>query len=426
MSFDPAAEAAARGIVVVGAGQAGGRCVEALRQGGAPGGFTGAITLVGEEVHLPYERPPLSKEMLADDGESRIAWVRPAAWYAENDVTCRLGAQAVAIDRAAREVVLRDGERIPYGVLVLATGARPRPLPIPGADHPACLFVRTLEDSRALLPKLAPGCHVVVIGAGFIGLEAAAAARARGAEVTVVELGALPMARCVPSEIAEWYVRLHEGHGVTFRFGASAARITDDAGRALVHLGAETIAADAVVIGIGVIPNTELATQAGLEVRDGIVVDARGRTADPAIYAAGDVTRHANPLLGLELRLETWQNAQNQAIAVARNILGAGKDYAELPWFWSDQFGHNLQIAGLPGANEQVVGRGVLGEGPVLRFHLQDGRMVAAIGIDAARDLRFCRELIALGAPVSADELADPTKKLADMYKSAKAQRAAA
>jgi NADPH-dependent 2,4-dienoyl-CoA reductase/sulfur reductase-like enzyme len=422
-SFDPTAEALAHGIVVVGAGQAGGRAIEALRQGG----FAGSITLVGDEPHLPYERPPISKEMLAPGGEQAVAWVRPAEWYDEVDVTRRLGVRATRIDRESRALVLDDGSVLPYGVLVLATGARPRALPVPGADHPACLFVRTLEDSAMLRPVLRPGAHIVVIGAGFIGLEVAAAARNAGADVSVLEVGQLVMARGVPIEISEHYAAMHTAHGVTLHFGASTDRIEDLNGRAVVHTAdAQALAADAVVIGIGVVPNTELAEAAGLDVANGIQVDAQGRTSDPAIYAAGDVTSHPNALYGQMLRLESWQNAQNQAIAVARNILGADKDYAEVPWFWSDQFGHNLQIAGLPGPGDEIVGRGILGEGAALRFHFREGRLVAAIGLDAARDLRFAKELIALGGDVPASVMADPTTKLADLLKAARARRVAA
>ena len=406
-------------IVIIGGGQAGGRCIEALRQGG----FAGSIVLVTDEPHWPYERPPLSKEILGDRNLARMAWVRPEAWWLENAVERRV-TRAERIDRDARQVHLLDGLALEYDALVLATGARPRVLQVPGFEHPACLTLRTPEDSEKLIPSLRPGSHVVVVGAGFIGLETAAAARGHGAEVTVLEVARQVLARGVPHEVAEWYQALHSNHGVDVRLGSVLTRITNDGGRACVHTeDGGSIVADAVVIGIGVVPNVELAESAGLATTNGILVDEFGRTSDPAIYAAGDVTQHPNEILGCSLRLESWQNAQNQAIAVARAILGTGKPYREVPWFWSDQFGHNLQIAGV--ADGECVARGSLGSGPALRLYLKDGILRGTIGIDAGRDVRFAKELIGLRAPVTPEELADPSCKLADLVKRAKAAAAA-
>ena len=404
-------------VVIIGAGQAGGRAAEALRQGG----HAGPITIVGDEVHPPYERPALSKEFLADADLAKIAWIRPGPWYAENDITLVTGRRATRIDRARKTVALDDGTSLTYGALVLATGARPRLLLLDGADHPRVTYLRTIDDSRKLLPRLGPGGRITVIGAGFIGLEVAAAAHARGAEVTVLEIGEQPMARGVPALVGAFYADLHRAKGIDLRFGASIGRISDADGQAVVELGSgETIRADAVVVGIGVIPNDGLAAEAGLEVDNGIVVDAYGRTSDPVIYAAGDVTNHLNPRLGRRVRLESWQNAQNQAIAVARNILGAETEYAEVPWFWSDQFGVNLQIAGIPEAGDEVIRRGMLGEGPALFFHVRDGKLAAAIGIDSARDIRFAKEIIALGGKVTPAELADPSIGLANIHRALK------
>jgi NADPH-dependent 2,4-dienoyl-CoA reductase/sulfur reductase-like enzyme len=412
------AEAKDLAVVIIGAGQAGGRAAEALRQGG----HAGPITVVGDEIHPPYERPALSKEFLADTSLERIAWIRPAAWYAENAITLVGGRKAVRIDRAAHAVELDDGRRLAYGALILATGTRPRLLPLEGADHSRALYLRTIEDSLKLYPWLKPDAHIVVIGAGFIGLEVAAAGRKAGAKVTVLEVGTLPMARGVPALVGGFYADLHREQGVDLRTGVTVQRIQDVEGKAGVVLGdSEVLVADAVVIGIGVLPNVELAEEAGLAVENGILVDAHGRTSDPAIYAAGDVTNHDNPLLGRRIRLESWQNAQNQAIAVARNILGAETAYAEVPWFWSDQFGLNLQIAGVPGPDDQVVQRGHLGQGPVAFFHLRAGRLVAAIGIDSGRDIRFAKEIIALGGVgVTAEQLADPGVALAQIHRALK------
>jgi NADPH-dependent 2,4-dienoyl-CoA reductase/sulfur reductase-like enzyme len=399
-------------VAIIGSGQAGGRAAEALRLGG----YAGPITVIGDEPHPPYERPALSKGFLSDARVEQIAWVRPVAWYAEAGITLLHRRKAVGIDRVHGVAELDDGSQIAYRTLILTTGTRPRPLIVEGADHPLLSYLRTIEDSQRLQRRLLPGAHIVVIGAGFIGMEVAASALSRGCTVTVLELAELPMARGVPSLLGAFYADLHREKGVALRTSTSVRRITDENGRAVVHLdNGEARPADAVVVGIGVIPNIELAQTAGLEIDDGIVVDQYGGTADPRIYAAGDVTSHFNPLLGRRIRLESWQNAQNQAIAVARNILGAAKPYAEVPWFWSDQFDLNLQIAGVAQPGDELVQRGILGSGPVVFFHLRDGKLVAAIGINRAADVRFGKEIIAMGGHVSAAELADPAISLASI-----------
>ena len=404
-------------VVVLGGGQAGGRAIEALRAHG----FTGAITLVGAEAHLPYERPPLSKEMLLDPASDRIDWVRPAAWYAEQSVTCRLGVAATGIDREARHVELADGTSIAYNILILATGAHPRRITAPGGDHGRCLVIRTLEDSLALRRHLVPGAHLVVVGAGFIGLETAAAARAQGCSVTVLEMADRVMARGVPPRISDIYARLHRDRGVEIHLGARVTAIAGTPDRPIVELASHIgIEADVVVAGIGVVPNDALATACGLTVKNGIEVDEHGRTSDANIWAAGDVTSHFNPLLHRHVRLESWQNAQNQAIAVARNIAGQDTIYAEVPWFWSDQYGVNLQITGLPTESAETIERGDLDAHTGLLFQLHDGRLTAAIGLNAARDLRLAKQIIGLNVAVDPAKLADPTVKLADLYRALK------
>jgi NADPH-dependent 2,4-dienoyl-CoA reductase/sulfur reductase-like enzyme len=391
-------------VVVVGGGQAGGRAIEALRTQG----YQGRITLVGAEAHLPYERPSLSKEMLLDLDHERVEWVRPAAWYNDHGIECRLGTTVTAINRDARRIVLDDASEIGYGALILATGATPRLLP--GANHDRVLAIRTIEDSQALRPHLTPGARIVVIGAGFIGLEVAAAASSHGCAVTVLEAAGRVMARGVPQRISQIYAKLHRDHGVDLRLHAGIGELSD-----------AFIAADIVVVGIGVIPNDDLASACGLAVDNGILVDAHGRTSDPHIYAAGDVTRHYNPLLDRALRLESWQNAQNQAIAVARNILGENLEYAEVPWFWSDQYGINMQITGLTDPDAVTVERGSLDAHAGLLFELVAGKLVCAVGLNAARDLRVAKQIISLGKPVDAAALADPAVKLNDLYRTLKA-----
>ena len=396
-------------IVIVGCGHAGGRAAEAL----SLAGHRGPITVIGEEPHPPYERPSLSKAYLGEAQPEDIAWVRPEAWYAHTGITLLRNRRARRIDRTNSRVELDDGSLIAYQALILTTGTRPRPLTLEGANHPLVCYLRTIEDSQRLQQRLRPGASVVVIGAGFIGMEVAAAARLRGCAVTVLELADLPMARGIPPLLGAAYADLHRAQGVDVRTSISVRRITDENGRARVHTDSGEFLADAVVVGIGVVPNVDLAQVAGLEIENGVVVDEFGRTTDPRIFAAGDVTSHFNPLLGRRVRLESWQNAQNQAIAVARNILGAAKPYSEVPWFWSDQFDWNLQIAGMPQAGDDVVQRGVLGRGPVVFFHLRAGKLAAAIGINSARDVRFGKEIIAVGGGVSAAELADASVSLA-------------
>jgi NADPH-dependent 2,4-dienoyl-CoA reductase/sulfur reductase-like enzyme len=411
-------------VVIVGSGQSGGRAAEALRQGG----HTGRITLIGDEPHAPYERPALSKEFLSSAAAEKLAWVRPQAWYSDVAITTLHGRRAVAIDTARNVVELDEGSPVEYQALILTTGARPRQLAAEGADHSLVSYLRTIEDAQGLQRRLLPGASVVVIGAGFIGMEVAATAMSRGCAVTVLELAEQPMARAVPRQLGDFYADFHRRKGVDLRVATAVTRITDEHGRALVHTDrGDPILADAVVVGIGVIPNVELAQAAGLETDNGIVVDEYGRTANPLVYAAGDVTSHFNSLLGRRVRLESWQNAQNQAIAVARNILGAATPYAEVPWFWSDQYELNLQIAGIPHADDEVVRRGVPGsDGPVLYFHLRAGRLAAVSGINSARDVRFGKEIIAMGGSPGAAELGDTTVSLASLYAAAKRSAKAA
>src|SRR5882724_340384 len=397
-------------VVIIGSGQAGGRAAEALRLGG----HAGPITMIGDESHPPYERPALSKGFLNDASLEQIAWVRPSAWYTQSGITLLRGRKALRIDRVHGAVELDDRSRIAYQCLILTTGTRARPLVLEGSDHPRLSYLRTIEDSQRLQRCLGEGAHIVVIGAGFIGMEVAAAARSRGCAVTVLELADVPMARGVPPLLGAFYADLHRQRGVDLRTSISVRRITDENGRALVHTdNGDAFLADAVLAGVGVTPNVDLAQLAGLDIDNGIVVDEYGRTRDPKIYAAGDVTSHFNPLLGRRIRLESWQNAQNQAIAVARNIHGIAKPYAEVPWFWSDQYELNLQIAGIPQAGDEVVRRGVLGRGPVVFFHLRGGKLAAAIGINSARDVRFGKEIIAMGGAPSTGELADASISLA-------------
>jgi len=400
-----------KSIVIVGGGHAAGRAIETLRGGG----FDGSITLVGEEEFPPYERPPLSKQLLSGEVEVASTFVRAEAWYEQQRVEMRLGLRAEAIDRRASMVLLRNGDSVAYDRLLLTTGARPRALNVEGADLPGVHSVRTVRDALALRERLQPGARLLVVGAGFIGLEVAAVARGRGCQVTVLEAGSHPLGRVAPAEVGQVFARLHESFGTVVRLNASLTRIDlAPDGRSLTALGADGVAwsADAIVVGIGSIPNTELAADAGLCVDNGVRTDEFGRTSDPSIFAAGDVTSHFNPLLGRHLRLETWQNAQNQAIAVARVMVGGSQPHAEVPWFWTDQFNMNFQSAGAPSGWDEVLWRGSPNAGPSAVFLRRDGVVVGGATFNQGRLMRHIRQFVATRARVSAAVLTDPEEAL--------------
>jgi len=401
-------------VVIVGAGHAGGRAAEALRAAG----HAGRITLVGSETHPPYERPPLSKELLAGSIEHAKTYLNPEAFYAEKDIVLRLGTTVGAIDRKGQRIELSDGDTIPYDALLLTTGARARKLPLPGGDGQRVFYLRDIDDSLALRERLAEGVRLAVIGAGFIGLEVAATARKRGAQVTVLELAPQPLARVAAPEIGDYLATLHRAKGVDLQTGVKVTAIEDTGSELRILLdGGEPVIADYAAIGIGAQPNTELAQQAGIETRDGIIVDEFGRSSDAAIFAAGDVTRHLNPLLGRHVRLEAWQNAQNQGIAVAKIIAGGAQPFSEVPWFWTDQYETNLQMAGAPDKWDRVIFRGEPTDPGFTVFQLEGGKVVAAVTVNNARDMRFGRMLIQNGKIVDPALLADKTTKLQDLVR---------
>lgn len=400
-------------IVIVGTGQAGGWAAQTLRSEG----FTGRIVLIGDEVHPPHERPPLSKAVLSGAAQPETTRLMKPEAFDALGAQWRPGVQARRIDRAARQVLLSDGEAVPYDKLILCTGGRARRLAVPGADQVPLHTLRTIEDAMALAPALMPGRRVVVVGGGWIGLEVAATARQRGADVVVVETQGRLCERTVPAAISEYLLALHHSQGTRVVLGAGVlgfARAAD--GRSEVRLAdGSVLAADTIVLGIGLVPNDELAREAGLACEGGVLVDARCRTSDPDILAAGDVAVALNPWAGRRLRLESWQNAQDQGIAAARSALGHAVDYQPLPWFWSDQYGMNLQIYGVPTPAHRVVQRGDQASGGFVLFYLAGDVVQAAIGPNAARDLRFARRLIEQRRPVDTERLADlgtPMSKL--------------
>ena len=397
------------GIVVVGAGQAGGWAAKTLRDEG----FEGRIAVIGEEPYPPYERPPLSKEVLLGREPAESSYLWPDGSFDGWGVELRTGVAATGIDRTAKTVSLGDGETLAYDKLLIATGGRVRRLPLEGAALDGVHYLRGIDDSAAIRADLGAGARIVVIGGGWIGLEVAAAARILGAEVAVVEALDMLCARALTPDMAAYLLDVHRGRGVDVRLGATVEALTGEGRVTGARLaGGETLAATAVVIGIGIVPNVELAEAAGLEVDNGIRVDALCRTSDPDIFAAGDVTNHPNRLLGRDIRLESWENAQNQGIAAARAMLGGETPYCEIPWFWSDQYDVNIQLVGLPAAFDDTVTRGARADGSFVEFYMKDGRIDGAAAINSPRDIRFARRLMQAEKIVDPAALADPAVKL--------------
>ncbi len=399
-------------IVIIGAGLAGAKAAETLRDEG----YDGELVLIGAEHEPPYERPPLSKDYLQGAAELKSVYVHDAGWYADQDVTLRLGVAATEIDPVVREVRLADGGRQPYDRLLLATGATPRPLTVPGADLGGVHYLRTIADSQALRSAFSRGGRVVVIGAGWIGLETAAAARNAGCEVTIVERDPVPLYRTVGAEIGEVFARLHRKHGVTLRFGLGVARLAGDGRvREVVTSDGEALPADVVVAGIGVSPNVELAAAAGLEVGDGVVTDASLRTSDPAIWAAGDVAESMNPLLGRRIRVEHWANALNGGPAAARAMLGQDVVYDRLPYFFTDQYELGMEFTGDITGHDQIVYRGSAEDLEFIAFWLRQGAVIAGMNVNVWDVVEDVQALIRGGRPVDADRLADPGVPLASL-----------
>ncbi|MGH3735882.1 MAG: NAD(P)/FAD-dependent oxidoreductase [Micromonosporaceae bacterium] len=404
--------------VIVGASLAGAKAAETLRDEG----YDGELVLLGDEGERPYQRPPLSKGYLIGDEEREKAYVHPETWYAEHDVDLRLGVRATMLDPGSRVVTLDGAEELHYDKLLLATGARVRRLRVPGADLPGVHYLRTFDESDALRDGFTDGARVVVVGAGWIGMEATAAARQRGAAVTVVEVDSLPLRRVLGEEVARVYADLHAAHGVEFRFGSGVAEITGDAGRVSgVRLSdGEQLPADLVLVGIGVTPSVELAEVAHLEVDDGVVTDERLRTSDRAIWACGDVARAYHPLIGRRIRVEHWANALNSGKAAAHSMLGGTEPYDRVPYFYSDQYDLGMEYSGYvePDGYDRVVFRGDPAAGEFIAFWLSGDRVLAGMNANVWDVVEPIQRLVRAGfagTAVDPDRLADPAVPLADL-----------
>ena len=404
-----------RAMVIVGAGQGGLQMAESLRAEG----WTGPIRLVGDEPVAPYNRPPLSKAVLSGESGPDTLIIRGPDFFAKKGIDLETATRVAAIDRAAKEVVLADGRRIAYAGLALATGSRARTLPLPGADLDGIVTLRTLADALALKERLAGARSLAVVGGGFIGLEVAASARKAGVEVTVIEAVPRLMARAVSEPISAWYAALHARHGVRILCSTGVEGFLGEAGRvAAVATSAGPIAADVVVVGVGVVPDDDLARACGLACDRGVVVDECSRTSDPAIVALGDCTARRLPD-GTLRRLESVQNAVEQAKSGAAWLMGKERPFIATPWFWSDQYDVKLQMAGLSAGHDRSVVRGSPDDGAFSIFYWRGGRLVACDGVNRPQDHMAARKLLDKGVSPSPDEIADPAFDLAAFVRAA-------
>ena len=393
-----------RGVVIVGAGHAGGTAAALLRQYG----YEGPIVLIGEEPLIPYQRPPLSKAWLKGEADGDSLALRPSAFYAEQAVDLRLDVAATRIDRTARSVDLSDGSSLAYDHLILATGARARLLDVPGADLSGVHVLRTAADAEAIKALLGPGRTLAVVGGGYVGLEVAASARALGAEVVLLEREPRLLARVACDVLSTFFQTRHESHGVRFELAADVTGFAGkDAVTGVILADGRTIACDAAVVGVGAIPNDELAVAAGLETQGGILVDLEARTSDPAVFAIGDVTRRPMPIYDRLFRMESVPNALEQAKQAAAAITGRPAPAGETPWQWSDQYDLKLQIAGYPFDTDRIVVRGDPATASFAVFHLSGDKVQAVEAINAPPEFMMGKKLIGERRAVDVAKLVD-------------------
>ncbi len=399
-------------VVVVGAGQAGSSLVAKLRNGG----FDGEVTLIGEEPVPPYQRPPLSKKYLLGEMELERLYLRPESFYEENGIDLRLNGAVTEIDRAAQEIVV-EGERLAYDHLVLTTGSTPRRLPAAiGGELEGVFVVRDLRDVNTMAPGFGPGKRVLIVGGGYIGLEAAAVAASKGLEVVLVEMADRILQRVAAPETSDFFRNLHRGHGVDIREGVGLETLLGDGHVSGARLsdGSE-LAVDFVIVGVGIVPATTLAEAAGLEIENGINVDELGQTSDPAIWAAGDCASF--PHGEGRIRLESVPNAIDMAECVAENIMGAGKTYVPQPWFWSDQYDVKLQIAGLNTGYDRIVTRPGEAEGHASFWYYKGDQLLAVDAMNEPRAYMVGKRLIDSGKTADPAVVADPGADLKQLMR---------
>jgi 3-phenylpropionate/trans-cinnamate dioxygenase ferredoxin reductase component len=398
-------------FVIVGASLTGAKAAETLRAEG----FDGRLVLIGAESERPYERPPLSKDYLRGDADEE-PYVHAEAFYAEQEIELRISTEATGLNLQASELELADGERLRYDALLLATGAEPRRIPVPGADLAGVHYLRELADSRAIGEKLRAGVPVAVVGGGWIGAEAAASARQKGAEVTVIEQADVPLERVLGREVGALFGDLHRDHGVEFLSGTGVESFEDsDSVERVITSHGQAIDTDLVIVGVGVAPRTALAEAAGLAVDNGIVVDASLQTSAPHVYAAGDVANAHHPFYERGIRVEHWANALNQGPAAARSMLGQQVSYDEIPYFFSDQYDLGMEYGGYATEWDEVVFRGDVEAREFVAFWLRDGRVEAGMNANVWDVNEQIRDLVRSRKQVDANLLADPDAPLSEV-----------
>ncbi len=398
------------GIVIVGGGQAGAQAAIVLRQSG----YTGTVTMIGDEPYVPYERPPLSKSFLAGEIPIERMFMRPVEFYPGKDIAFQLTTRVDAINRATKQVILNGGSALAYSKLILTTGGRARRMTCPGADLLGIHYLRNIDDVLGFRDRLVEGARVVIVGGGYVGLEVAAVAIKRGCKVTVLEAAPLVLSRVVAPQMSQFYAEVHTQAGVDIHTSTTVTAFEGPASVERVVCNHGTFAADVVIIGIGIEPNVDLAANAGLSVDNGIVVDEYARTTDPDVFAAGDCTNHPNAFLETRLRLESVPNALSQGKAAALAALDKPERYNEVPWFWSDQYDLKLQMTGISEPDDTIVIRGRMADRKFSACYLRDGIFVACQAVNMAKDFLQSKKLIAAKTRPDPARLADITQALKD------------
>ena len=399
-------------LVVIGAGQSAIQCITSLKKEG----YEGSITLVGEEEHLPYQRPPLSKGFLDDSVNKERLYFKKLDFFTENKIQLKLGISATSVDIENNLVNLSDEDKLHFDKLVFATGSRVRLLDFPGNDLDNIHYLRGLDDAENIKKGLEKSKHLVVIGAGYIGLEVAAIASEKGVKVSIVEMADRVMSRTVDPQISDYYLNLHQNNGVKFKFNTSLEEIKGQGQvESVMCSDGTSINADMVIIGAGVIPNTEIAQNSGVSCENGILVDEFGRTNFKNVFACGDCTSHPNKLLNMQLRLESVHNAMEQSKAVAMSVLDKPAEYSQIPWFWSDQYDHKLQIVGISGSHDTVTMRGSTDASKFMLFYTRGEELVAVDAVNNPKDFLICRKLVANKVKIKTDMISDLNLNLNDL-----------
>jgi 3-phenylpropionate/trans-cinnamate dioxygenase ferredoxin reductase subunit len=394
------------GIVIIGAGQAAGQAAASLRQGK----YEGSITILGNETQPPYQRPPLSKQYLSGEVGIDRVMVRPAKFYVDQNISLHTGTRVESIDTSVKSVTTSSSGSYKYEKLLIATGSRPRILTIPGSDLSGIHYLRTIDDVDGIRSAMQTAKKICIVGGGYIGLEVAAVAVTSGLEVTVLEMEERILQRVTTPEMSEYYHELHAGQGVNIMVNTGVSGFEGEGHVSTVLCGDEKIDADIVIVGIGIVPNIELAEAAGLECNNGITVDDHCQTSEPDIYAAGDCTNHPNPIIGRRLRLESVPNAMEQARVSASNMLDGDKVYASVPWFWSDQYDLKLQMVGFSADGDTSVLRGDKAANQFAVFYLKAGKVVSVDAVNSPKEFMVCKQLY--GKAVDPSALADSNVEL--------------